>query len=140
MTVTWDTFADGDAGVYRLLIEVVRPVCLQVGALRECAFPAGRYVYCGSAQRNLQARITRHCRKRKNRYWHIDYLLAHPAARVIAVETFPGGKHDECDLVARARRAGGRVLIPGFGAGDCPTKRTCGAHLIWMGEGPATTA
>lgn len=125
---------DGDAGVYRLAIQVLRPLRLQVGALGECLFPAGRYVYCGSAQRNLRARITRHCRKRKNRHWHIDYLLAHPAVQVVGVETFAAGKHGECDLVARARRAGGRVVIPGFGAGDCQTRRVCGAHLIWTGE------
>ncbi len=124
---------DTDAGVYQLLIEVGRPVAMQVGVLGECTFPAGRYVYCGSAQRNLRARITRHCRKHKNLFWHIDYLLAHPAVTVIGVETFAGGKHDECDLVARARRAGGRAIVRGFGAGDCPNKRKCGAHLIWMG-------
>jgi len=124
-----------DAGVYGVTIELARSVRIRIGALGLCEFPAGRYVYCGSAQRNLAARIARHRRKRKTKRWHIDYLTSHPAAKVVDVETFVAGKDGECRLVAQSRRAGGRVVVKGFGASDCPRKGGCGAHLLWMGEG-----
>ena len=104
-----------------------------MGKLGRFDFPAGLYVYCGSAQRNLPARIARHRRKRKAQRWHIDYLLAHRAARMVGVEVFRGPKADECRLVAQSRRAGGKVIVPGFGASDCRRKALCGAHLLCMG-------
>jgi len=126
--------ANPDSGVYRLTIELARPVRIRVGALGLREFPAGRYVYCGSAQRTLAARIARHRRKGKPKRWHIDYLLAHRAARVVDVEIFAGGKDGECRLVAQSRLAGGRVVVKGFGASDCPRKNVCGTHLLWMGD------
>ena len=121
-----------EAGVYRLTIRLPRTVPVRVGRLGLCAFPAGRYVYCGSAQRNLPARVARHRRKRKPKRWHIDYLTAHPAARVISVEARPSGKQGECELATEAKAAGGIVLVRGFGASDC--RNGCGAHLIYLGE------
>jgi Uri superfamily endonuclease len=44
---------------YQLGIEVRRPVRIGVGRLGQFLFPAGRYVYTGSAKRNLEARIAR---------------------------------------------------------------------------------
>ena len=136
-------------GTYRLSIRLSRPATVTVGRLGRFRLPAGVYVYCGSARRNLPARIARHLRRRKCKRWHIDYLLAHPAARVMDIrawaEATPQGRggrcHEggcsECDLVAEAVRRGGRALIPGFGSSDC--RRGCPAHLIRMPppKGPA---
>jgi Uri superfamily endonuclease len=50
---------------YQLLIEVPRPVRCTVGRLGKIGFPAGRYVYTGSAKRALEVRIARHLRPKQ---------------------------------------------------------------------------
>ena len=117
------------AGAYRLTIRLSRPVHLRVGALGTVALPAGLYYYCGSARRALPARVRRHLRRRKPKRWHIDYLLAHPAARVCDVRAWTD--RTECQLVASALRRGGRAVVAGFGSGDC--RCHCPAHLLYMG-------
>ncbi|MBM4200453.1 MAG: DUF123 domain-containing protein, partial [Gammaproteobacteria bacterium] len=56
---------------YQLHIVVPEPVTVRVGALGLCDFPAGRYVYTGSARRNLSARIRHHLAAEKGQRWHI---------------------------------------------------------------------
>lgn len=110
---------------YQLRIEVAQPLRCAVGRLGELDFPAGRYVYSGSAKRGLDARIARHLRRQKRLRWHIDYLLDAPGVRVIGVVR---SRRGECAL-NRATR--GRVLAAGFGASDC--RAGCGAHLKYLG-------
>lgn len=109
---------------YQLLIDVSRPLRLRVGALGEVALPAGRYVYTGSARRNIEARIARHLRTEKTLRWHVDYLLTAPGVRVVAVRR---SRRDECRW---NRATPGEVPVPGFGASDC--RAGCGAHLKWQ--------
>jgi Uri superfamily endonuclease len=117
---------------YQLLIDVARPLSIRVGRLGVFDFPAGRYVYTGSAKRNFEARIARHLRTEKTLRWHIDYLLAAPGVRVTAVQRSP---RDECALNAATS---GRVIVAGFGASDC--RAGCGSHLKWRGAAdPATS-
>jgi Uri superfamily endonuclease len=114
-----------DPSSYQLVIAVARPVRCAVGRLGVFEFPAGRYVYTGSAKRNFEARIARHLRQEKALRWHIDFLLAAPGVHVIRVVR---SRRDECVL----HRAGrGRVIVPGFGASDC--HEGCGAHLKYLG-------
>ena len=85
----------------------------------------GRYVYTGSAKRNVDARIARHLRHDKALHWHIDYLLTSPGVRVVEVVR---SRRAECEL----NRAGrGRILAVGFGASDC--RADCCAHLKYLG-------
>ena len=70
---------------YQLWIALRRPLDIEVGRLGVCRFPAGVYVYTGSAKRNLEARIARHCRKDKTLRWHIDYLLAEDGVELVCV-------------------------------------------------------
>lgn len=119
---------------YQLAIELERNVVVTVGRLGRFEFPAGRYLYTGSAKRNFEARIARHLRAEKTLRWHIDYLLAAPGARVVAVRR---SRRGEC-LLNQARR--GTVIVPGFGASDC--RAGCGSHLKWLGaatSGPAAS-
>jgi Uri superfamily endonuclease len=81
---------------YQLVIEVPSAVRVQIGRLGEFEFPAGTYVYTGSARRNLEARLARPKRAEKQLRWHIDYLLAvqgvrrtwnkHPARKAPALD------------------------------------------------------
>ncbi|MBM4083927.1 MAG: GIY-YIG nuclease family protein [Planctomycetes bacterium] len=118
-----------DAGAYQLVIEVRRTACVRIGRLGRFRFEPGRYVYCGSARRNLSARLARHRRKRKPLRWHIDYLRAHPSVRVLGTKTFALGTATECSLARKAlARPGARIPAPGFGASDC--REGCPSHLV----------
>lgn len=113
---------------YRLHIRLARPVTVDVGRLGRFAFPAGRYVYTGSARRGLEARIARHLRTEGKRLrWHVDHLLHAAGCTVTGVERHAA---DECAL---NRAVGGTAPVPGFGASDC--RAGCGSHLRYLGEG-----
>jgi Uri superfamily endonuclease len=106
---------------YQLRIEVRKPLRLQVGRLGRFDFPAGIYIYTGSAKRNLEARIARHLRREKTLRWHIDYLLTAAGVSVTAVQR---SRRDECRW---NRATKGEIVVPGFGASDCAAG--CGSHL-----------
>lgn len=113
---------------YQLRIDVPRRQRVRIGRLGEFEFPAGRYVYTGSATRNLAARVARHLRREKALRWHIDYLLAAPGVRIRRVINSP---LPECALNRACR---GRIVVAGFGSSDCACG--CGAHLKYLGRAP----
>jgi Uri superfamily endonuclease len=110
---------------YQLQIDVAQPLSCAIGRLGRFDFPAGRYVYTGSAKRALDARIARHLRPDKTLRWHIDYLLAAPGVRVVGVVR---SRRGEC---AENRAVRGQIPAPGFGASDC--RAGCGSHLKRVG-------
>ena len=110
---------------YQLHIRLAAARELAVGRLGLFRFPAGLYLYTGSAKRNMEARIRRHCSKEKRLRWHIDYLLAAPGAEVTEVRTYT---EPECSL---NRRTAGQIIVPGFAASDC--SMGCGSHLKYLG-------
>ncbi len=112
---------------YQLLIRIAEPTRVQVGRLGAFDFPAGRYVYTGSAKTNPEARIARHLSALKRMHWHIDYLLAAPGAGIAGTLRF---EEPECVVNQLTE---GRVLIPRFGAGDC--RSGCISHLKFLGDG-----
>lgn len=109
---------------YQLTLHLPRPTRVQVGRLGTFDFPAGQYIYTGSARRALEARIRRHLSRAKRMHWHIDYLLAAPGVSVVAVTR---SHAPECALNAATP---GRIVAPGFGASDC--RQGCGSHLKWQ--------
>jgi Uri superfamily endonuclease len=110
---------------YQLVIRVGNDLCLRVGRFGTWRFPAGVYIYTGSASRNFEARVARHLRRDKTLRWHIDYLLAAPGVEIEAVVR---STETECLL---NRNTPGQTLIPGFGASDCV--QGCGSHLKYQG-------
>lgn len=117
---------ENNANSYQLIIRLKQRCQIQVGALGRFDFEAGYYVYSGSAKRNLEARLARHCRKDKPLRWHIDYLTSLPQAEIIETRTFAG---DECQL---NQACPGTIIAPGFGSSDC--RSGCGAHLKYLGK------
>ena len=97
------------------------PVRVRIGRLGEFAFPAGHYLYTGSARRGIEARIARHLSSVKKMHWHIDYLLAADGVRVLEVKRFV---EPECII---NQRTAGQVIVSGLGASDCHAG--CGSHL-----------
>ncbi len=119
------TPSEPPARTYQLLIELPASVRVRVGRLGEFDFPAGRYIYTGSALRSFEARIRRHLSPVKKMHWHVDYLLAASGVRVRELARFAEA---EC---AVNQRTMGEILFPGFGASDC--RAGCGSHLKRIG-------
>lgn len=121
-----------NCGAYQLLIRIEETVSIEIGALGQFDFPAGFYLYTGSALKNLSQRVGRHRRHDKKQHWHIDYLLANKNARIVELKLFPSEIKIECELNQKALDLpGAYVPVRGFGSSDC---RQCPAHLIGLGK------
>lgn len=119
-------------GIYHLLIYLRYVKKIQIGKLGEFDFPAGYYVYTGSAMNGLENRIDRHLRKCKKLHWHIDYLLLH--SEIIDVVTHITDKQMECEynsIIANLPDAA--IIVPKFGSTDC---RRCSSHLVYFSNKP----
>jgi Uri superfamily endonuclease len=117
-------------GTYLLILRLERDIVgLPVGKLGALDFPAGYYLYVGSAfgPGGMPARLAYHVRREKARpHWHIDYLRTQ-------------GHLEEAWCVACSERlerlwvdalSAERVvqtIAPGFGASDSP----CKSHLFF---------
>ena len=111
-------------GIYIAVFDLSERHRIHVGKLGCSWFEPGLYLYVGSAQRNLPARLERHSRSAKPLRWHIDYLSA--KASVIGAMIVPGTRKRECELASELRRMH-ELAVPGFGASDC----RCGEHLFY---------
>ncbi|MGC9468299.1 MAG: GIY-YIG nuclease family protein [Anaerolineae bacterium] len=101
---------------------------ITVGALGTHFFPAGTYLYVGSAwgPGGLQARISRHLRGSLNAHWHVDYLRKH--AQPIAVFLAPGTRLECAWARYLTQHRGTQIVVPRFGASDC----RCETHLFFL--------
>ena len=118
-----------EPGAYQLVLRLAEEVTLQVGALGTFRFPAGKYLYTGSALGGLRRRLARHLRREKRLHWHIDYLLQH--AVVEDVHLYPADGLSECALNRQLLALPHvRVIARGFGSSDC----TCPTHLVYLGR------
>ena len=112
-----------NGGVYIAVFWLERARRIRIGRLGESRFPAGIYFYVGSAQRNLDARLARHGRRKKPLRWHIDYLSA--KATMLGAIIFERPRDAECQIAAELAQRYGRP-IGHFGDSDC----RCGGHLF----------
>jgi Uri superfamily endonuclease len=117
-------------GSYALILHLGQEYRGRVGALGLVVFPAGWYIYCGSAQGGIMGRVGRHLRPHR-RHWHIDALLEE--ARVVAVWSAVGEKRRECAWAeALEHLPGARRPVRGFGSSDCG----CAGHLVFLPQEP----
>ncbi len=117
-------------GVYLAFFRLPRTQTIEIGRLGCWRFAAGVYVYVGSAQRNLQARLGRHARRHKTRRWHIDYVSVR--ADFLGALMIDAPKSRECQLAGMLAKRYPRAAA-GFGASDC----RCGGHLFRVEGGGA---
>ena len=113
-------------GAYVLLMELSAIYSDDIGALGNVKLSAGYYLYFGSARGKggMAARVRRHLKINKKRYWHVDWMTL--AGSVKKVMLVPGGL--ECELRRKASALSGlTVPILGFGSSDC---NQCPAHLL----------
>ncbi|MDR1786079.1 MAG: DNA/RNA nuclease SfsA [Spirochaetaceae bacterium] len=132
--LSFGALAAQNRGSYLVIFRFDEDQRIQVGALGEVDFPRGWYAYAGSAQKNLSQRLARHLRRtRKNKHWHVDYLIPFSTGKITALPVMTA-RNEECRLAAMCRDNGGKTLWPGkrIGASDC----SCASHLLWFPENP----
>lgn len=111
--------------LYVVHLQVDKEAKITVGKLGSFTFPKGKYLYVGSAKRNIEARLKRHIKKEKSLRWHFDYLR--PYGIITKVDTFSRDL-SECELLERTlSETSGQLLFKGFGSSDCK----CKSHLIY---------
>ncbi len=115
-------------GVYLLLINLKKPLVKTIGALGEIEFKEGNYIYTGSAQNNLEARVSRHLSSEKTKHWHIDYLLEE--AEILEAIAFEAGKEKECESALSLDKNKQFTRVEDFGCSDC----SCPSHLYFSDE------
>ncbi len=128
-----------------MLLKLERRERITVGKLGTFDFPAGYYLYVGSAlgPGGLRARLARYRRgsegsseansdrASEKRHWHIDYLLQR--AQLVEVWGVVSTERLECQWGQVASGLpGARVPVRGFGSSDC----RCPAHLIYFSARP----
>lgn len=124
-------------GIYTLIVFLSNDTQLKVGKLGIQTFPAGYYTYTGSAlgkgASSLKQRVTRHLKKQKRKFWHIDFLLAHENATIITIIAVQTSRKLECKMNQYIReRLKTKIPVVGFGASDC--KENCKSHLLFFSD------
>lgn len=116
-----------NAGTYALFMNLENSQLISVGRLGKCDFPAGYYIYAGSALNGLDSRLKRHLQTEKSLHWHIDYLLLQ--ARIIQIWYSLSEIRLECvwnKIISDL--PGASPYLPGFGSSDCK----CRTHLTYF--------
>jgi Uri superfamily endonuclease len=109
------------------------PRTLVVGALGTHLFPAGAYLYVGSAfgPGGLRGRLAHHLRPPVRPHWHVDHLRCAAAVTEIWHTTDPLPREHLWAAVLAAPDLS-HIPAPRFGASDC----RCPAHLFHYGVAP----
>ena len=126
-----------EPGSYALELLLLETIELQIGRLGRFAFPAGAYLYLGSAcgPGGLRARLGRHLLPPEARRvrWHIDALRLAAVPRALGYIIY--GRSASIDRPveclwsqALSGQPGSAIPAPGFGARDC--RCGCLAHLV----------
>lgn len=109
-------------GVYILVFEVNRDMCMNIGSLGYVCFPKGVYGYVGSAKGfgGIKARIKHHMNKYKRRFrWHIDYLTVRNDVTINCVIYAETLDIDEGDVVKEViSDRCWKLSVLGFGSTD----------------------
>lgn len=112
---------EGKFNSYILVMKVNKDIFLRIGKLGNLKFKKGKYIYVGSARRNLLTRIRRHINKNKKLFWHIDYLTTHPAVSISKIGISNAGECNLADILTKRSK-----VISRFGCSDCK----CQGHLF----------
>lgn len=123
-------------GIYVLAMQLAQAKAITIGRLGTFEFPAGFYIYVGSAMSGFAGRINRHLKRKKRMRWHIDYLLEEADLLWVDLyETEDTG--DECRLCSQiALLKGAKIIADRFGASDCG----CRSHLYYFESLPPLRA
>lgn len=116
--------------LYAIFFQLENEKTIQIGKLTTHTFDKGKYIYVGSAKKNIAARVNRHIRLEKPLRWHFDYLR--PYGEVTKVITFEE-KLGECGLTNQLKKKfNASTPVKKFGSSDC----RCYSHLLFYEEDP----
>lgn len=127
-------------GTYALVLWLGSGRVIRVGRLGDIDFPAGVYLYLGSAlgPGGLAGRLGRHLAQAEREWrphWHIDYLRQHASVRTVWYITGTTRReHDWAGLAAQLEGASSPAAR--FGASDC----RCQSHLLHFATVPDARA
>ena len=122
-------------GTYALVLALDKETIITVGKLTTFSFPAGYYLYVGSALGGLFSRVRRHIRGGGKLHWHIDYLRRE--AKAVEVWYLVSEERLECSWhQAAAGMPQAQVLVAGFGSTGCG----CESHLTYFASTPSFEA
>lgn len=127
-----------NSGTYALHLRLSGGQLIKIGRLGMFSFPAGDYIYLGSAfgSGGIRARLGRHLYGGSKLHWHIDYLRS--AAQIKGFWYSTASHNLECQISRDlALLPGAFIPAPGFGASDCRTG--CKSHLIAFPTGNRKT-
>ncbi len=117
-------------GTYALILYLAESREIRVGKLGRYLFPAGHYIYVGSAfgSGGLAGRLSHHLKpaaRLNHLHWHIDYLRQQAS---ITQDWYSledrRREHEWAELMRQL--PGVSVPVPRFGASDC----RCLTHLV----------
>ena len=115
---------------YVLLIYVNKFCQIMVGKLGYISIDEGYYVYVGSAKKSISKRLIRHLKRKKKKFWHIDYILSEPC-RSSVVNIWVNQESCECATSEELLQSNYCKLVrKGFGSSDC----RCIAHFFKVGN------
>jgi Uri superfamily endonuclease len=123
-------------GTYVLALWLDATRTIRAGRLGDIEFPAGWYLYVGSAMGSggLPARLARHLLRlgpAKRAHWHVDYVREW--AIWGGAWARGSGERLECAWASAMRQLpGAEIVAPGFGASDC----RCATHLVYVATLP----
>jgi Uri superfamily endonuclease len=119
-------------GTYALILRSDSSACAQIGCWGRLNVRPGYYNYVGSAfgPGGVFARVSRHCRDSKSRYWHIDYLREFATLASVWYSYAP--VHLEHRWAQVLAGLDGIEAVKGFGCSDC----NCDTHLIFAAREP----
>jgi len=122
-------------GVYTLILFLPNEINLKVGKLGIQRFPRGYYTYTGSAlgvgSSSLKHRVLRHLKKKKQKFWHIDFLLDHKNVYLTGLVAARINRRVECKINRYIKiKEKAKIPVPHFGASDC--KKNCRSHLLYL--------
>lgn len=122
-------------GYYVLFIEVSSDCRVTTRGGKVFDIKPGIYAYLGSAfgRGGLFSRISRHLKKEKNLFWHIDYLLDCKHARILSYLIIPCSEKVKIDYESSLSQYLSKIIKPvkGFGSSD---KHRDVSHLFYCGD------
>lgn len=112
------------------MAHLAQEIYCRIGKAGCAAFPAGDYLYFGTAfgPGGLRARIKRHLRMEKKKFWHFDYIREFITPKAIFYSLENDLECEWCQAVLYVINV--RIPMPAFGAKDC--RRGCPAHFLLL--------
>lgn len=102
-------------GIYLLLLQKRKESNMKIGKLGSIHLEKGLYLYVGSAKGGFYKRVKRYLKKKRNKKWHIDYLL--DDCELLAIILIPLESLSEEEVVKRLEKIS-KPYVHGFGSSD----------------------